>query len=110
MPNQRRAGQTFIGAQLDEDLLASMDLARGFKDRSQFVREAIAEKLRKMAITVPEHLIHAPRRTRMIQKIGDIDQSISLNETLDPSPAMPIKEVSYSMPKKRDSSKRKPKK
>jgi hypothetical protein len=64
MPNQRKAGQTFIGCQADEELVAALDRARGYKDRSLFIREAIAEKLRKTGVSVPEKLIHPPPRAK----------------------------------------------
>ena len=103
MPNQRRIGQTFIGAQLDEQLLGAMDRARGFKDRSQFVREAIAEKLRAMKIPVPERLVHPPPRARIAQQMGGMEQSMSLNETPGGSlpPLPPPKPVRYGKPKRK---------
>ena len=66
MPNKRRAGQTFIGIQIDVGLAAELDRARGRKDRSQFVREAIAEKLKRMKIRVPESLIYPPPRAKVV--------------------------------------------
>jgi SpoVK/Ycf46/Vps4 family AAA+-type ATPase len=48
----------------DEQLLGDMDGARGHKDRSLFIREAIAEKLRREGRQVPERLIHPPPRAR----------------------------------------------
>lgn len=62
MPNQRRKGQTFIGVQIDEMLLKDIDRARGHMGRSQFLREAIAEKLRSEGVRVPDKIIYPPDR------------------------------------------------
>lgn len=80
MPNKRRAGQVFIGLQIDSLLGAEMDRARGLKDRSQFVREAIAEKLKKMGVSVPERSLHAPPRAHVIQVHHGTGNNYSLNE------------------------------
>lgn len=64
MPNRRKPGQTFLGLQVDEKMLAEIDSARGFKDRSQFVREAIAEKLATLGVKVAESLIYPPPRAK----------------------------------------------
>ena len=84
MPNKRRAGQTFIGIQMDIGLASELDRARGRKDRSQFVREAIAEKLKRMKIRVPESLIYPPPRAQSIQSTesgsGELRQSMSAEE------------------------------
>jgi|GEM_PF-5564447 len=63
--NTRKPGQTFLGLQVDEKMLAEIDSARGFKDRSQFVREAIAEKLASLGIKVAESLIYPPPRAKL---------------------------------------------
>ena len=52
---------------MDIGLASELDRARGRKDRSQFVREAIAEKLKRMKIRVPESLIYPPPRAKVIQ-------------------------------------------
>jgi hypothetical protein len=71
MPGKRRAGQVFIGFQADAELIRDLDRARGRTDRSQFVREAIADKLKKMGIAVPDDLVYPPARARVIQFVGD---------------------------------------
>lgn len=78
MPNKRRAGQTFIGAQIDIRLEALLDRARRRKDRSQFIREAISEKLEGLGIHVPEDLIFAPDRTKV--RLQGSRNNYSLNE------------------------------
>jgi len=61
MPKKRREGQTFLGLQVDERLASELDIMRRFKDRSQFLREAIAEKLERLGRTIPEEWIHPPQ-------------------------------------------------
>lgn len=67
MPNQRREGQMFIGFQADVAFVRQLDLGRGRKDRSLFIREAIAQKLRDMNIKVPDSLIYPPDRAKVVQ-------------------------------------------
>ncbi len=62
MPNQRRAGQTFIGFQTDAELLALVEAARRRDSRSLFVRQAVAEKLKRMGYDVTEDMIFGPDR------------------------------------------------
>jgi hypothetical protein len=67
MPNQRRAGQMFLGFQADLELVRDLDRARRRKDRSQFIREAIAEKLDRQGIRVREDLICPPPRAARVE-------------------------------------------
>jgi hypothetical protein len=64
VPNQRRAGQVFIGFHLDTDLIAAMEAARGCQTRSQFIRETIAGKLREMGVALREDIEMPPDRVR----------------------------------------------
>src|ERR1041384_8285455 len=75
MPGKRRAGQVFIGFQADAELIRDLDRARGRTDRSQFVGEAIADKLKKMGIPVPDDLVYPPARARVIQFVGDSNRA-----------------------------------
>jgi hypothetical protein len=77
MPNKRRAGQFFLGVQIDARLAADLDRARGRKDRSQFVREAVAEKLKRLGVPVPDDLIYPPPRAKVIQIIGNNNRNIT---------------------------------
>lgn len=70
MPNQRREGQIFVGFQADVDLIAELDKARGREERSLFIRKAIAEKLQKMHIHVPDHLIYPPDRAKKVVRLS----------------------------------------
>lgn len=60
----------FIGVQVDAELAAEMDRARRRKDRSQFIREAIAEKLDGMGVRVREELIYPPPRAKVISAVS----------------------------------------
>ncbi len=66
MPNQRRAGQMFLGFQADLELVRELDRGRGRMDRSQFIREAIAQKLGELGIRVKEDLIYPPDRAARV--------------------------------------------
>jgi hypothetical protein len=45
MPGQRSKGQTFVGCYLDAAFLRKIDACRGTSSRSQFLRDAVNEKL-----------------------------------------------------------------
>ncbi|SRR5260221_4534745 len=64
VPNQRRPGQTFLGLQVSAELFKLVNEARKKlrMDRSSFVREAIAEKLRGLDYDVPASLVDPPDR------------------------------------------------
>lgn len=91
MANQRNTSMTAISISLDKTLLGMVDSARlnsrSRQDRSAFIREALAEKMRSMGLEVPEDLLFPPEL-----------RSSSLNETSDSPPleaAQPAKQVSY---------------
>lgn len=56
---------------MDTDLLEGVDDVRGFKDRSSWIREAIAEKLRNAGLKVSEALIYPPDRTTRTARKSD---------------------------------------
>jgi hypothetical protein len=64
VPNQRRSGQTFLGLQISTELFHLVNLGRKElrMDRSTFVRESIAEKLRSLGFEVPASIIDPPDR------------------------------------------------
>src|SRR5271154_3232032 len=64
VPNQRRPGQTFLGLQISTELFKLVNEARKKLrlDRSRFVREAIAEKLRTLGYHVPPSMVDPPDR------------------------------------------------
>ena len=51
-----------IGCWCEQALVEKIDRARGSRTRSQFCREAVAEKLRTMGFEVPERQIASPDR------------------------------------------------
>ena len=57
----------FLGFQADLELVRDLDHGRGRKDRSQFIREAIAKKLDGQGIRMREDLIHAPPRAARVE-------------------------------------------
>lgn len=80
-----------IGCWCDEAFVEKIDRARGTHTRSQFCREAIAEKLRTLGIAVPEHEATSPDRVgkggprRMIYRVTR--HQAALNESSPQPPA-----------------------
>jgi hypothetical protein len=62
MPGVRSKGQIMIGCWCETAFVEKIDRARGWRTRSHFCRDAIAEKLRTMGIKVPEQEVAAPDR------------------------------------------------
>jgi hypothetical protein len=62
MPGARSEGQIMIGCWCEAALVEKIDCARGSRTRSQFCREAIAEKLRALGMQVPERETASPDR------------------------------------------------
>ncbi len=94
MANQRRAGQTFIGFQADSRLVATVDRARQQlrQDRSLFIREAVAEKLRGMGYDIPDDWVMPPMR-----EVKDV----MLNEQPEANTKLPARhEVRYEKPRR----------
>jgi hypothetical protein len=60
--NGQRQGQRFLGLKLSEDLADAMYKGLKGRDKSQFAREAIAEKLAKLGIVVKEESVLPPSR------------------------------------------------
>jgi hypothetical protein len=66
VPNQRAPGQKLMPIPVDEQFLKELDagMARaGYRNRSQFVRDAIVEKLKRAGISLPADLALPPQRT-----------------------------------------------
>jgi Arc/MetJ-type ribon-helix-helix transcriptional regulator len=66
VPNQRAPGQKLMPIPVDEQFLRELDagLTRaGYRNRSQFVRDAILEKLKRAGISLPTDLALPPQRT-----------------------------------------------
>ena len=65
MPNQRAPGQKLLPFAVDEKFLRELDagLGRaGYRNRSQFIRDAIIEKLLRADIPRPRDLALPPHR------------------------------------------------
>ena len=63
--NQRAAGQKLLPIAVDEKFLCELDagLTRaGYRNRSQFIRDAIVEKLTRAGIALPKELALPPHR------------------------------------------------
>src|SRR5258708_6825346 len=59
VPNQRAKGQKLLPIAVDEKFIEELDagLARaGYRNRSQFIRDAIVEKLKRACIVMPKEL------------------------------------------------------
>jgi len=71
VPNQRAPGQKLLPIAVDEKFLRELDdgLAQaGYRNRSQFIRDAIIEKLKRAGVSLPKELALPPHR---IGKGGD---------------------------------------
>jgi Arc/MetJ-type ribon-helix-helix transcriptional regulator len=65
MPNQRAPGQKLLPIAVDEQFLRKLDagLAQaGYRNRSQFIRDAIVEKLTRVGVSLPLELALPPHR------------------------------------------------
>jgi len=67
MPNQRAPGQKLLPIAVDEKFLRELDAslgAAGYRNRSQFIRDAILEKLSRADISLSPELALPPGRLR----------------------------------------------
>lgn len=64
MPNVRCPGQTLLGAHCRNELVALVETSRRYKERAQWVRDAIREKLEREGIPVPEEYAYPPARAK----------------------------------------------
>src|ERR1700753_3364249 len=67
MPNERGAAQKLIPVPASDDFIKKLMYGfanAGFSSRSQFIRDAIVEKLTRMGIPIPPELALAPDRVR----------------------------------------------
>jgi hypothetical protein len=65
MPNQRAPGQKLLPIAVDEKFLRELDaglVSAGYRNRSQFIRDAIIEKLLRANISLPKDLALPPHR------------------------------------------------
>lgn len=57
-----KENQKLVGCYLTPDFLAEIDKARGEQGRSQFLRDSLYDKLKKMGFAVPRIRVVAPDR------------------------------------------------
>jgi hypothetical protein len=65
MPNQRAPGQKLLPIAVDEKFLRELDaglVQAGYRNRSQFIRDAIIEKLLRADISLSKDLALPPHR------------------------------------------------
>jgi hypothetical protein len=65
MSNQRAPGQKLLPIAVDENFLRELDaglVRAGYRNRSQFIRDAIIEKLMRVGISLPKELALPPHR------------------------------------------------
>lgn len=62
MPNQRKAGQSFVGFQADAPLVGLINAARGREDKSRWLRRALIAQLRAEGFDVSSDLEFPPAR------------------------------------------------
>ena len=86
--NQRAPGQKLIAVALDEELRDAAIDASG-ANLSDFIRRAIYEKLERIGIKLPVHVITPPRRA------VKGDERLAMAETPVAPPAPPTQRVRY---------------
>lgn len=65
MPSQRAPGQKLLPIAVDEKFLRELDAGlskAGYRNRSQFIRDAIVEKLTRVGVTLSKELALPPHR------------------------------------------------
>jgi hypothetical protein len=74
MPNQRAPGQVLMPIPVDTKFLKELDSGMqraGYKNRSQFVRDAVVEKLKKAGVTIPRELSMPPGRVGRLRAAAE---------------------------------------
>jgi len=65
VPNQRAPGQKLMPIPVDEEFMRELHAGMkraGYQNRSQFVRDAIVEKLKRAGVSIPRELALPPVR------------------------------------------------
>lgn len=107
MPGKRAEGQKLIGTHADEELknLVVASKGRG-KSISDFVREALVEKLQRMGIDVDPDLMFPPDRTVIVAETSGDNSPVTQNfSSASGVPAR--KPASYKAPRKRSAGSKK---
>jgi hypothetical protein len=77
VPNQRAPGQKLLPIAVDEKFIRELNAGlpkAGYRNRSQFIRDAIVEKLTRAGVSLPRELAMPPHR---MGKAGDVPRKIS---------------------------------
>lgn len=90
---------------MDAELLEDIEGARGHTSRSQFIREAIVEKLRGMGMKISEDMVFPPDRVSVVARVSGMKNTVTQNLS---STSQPARASAKYPPKKRG--KRKPEK
>ena len=95
MPSKRAPNQKLIAFPIDDELAGLMDQARGTKNRSQFIRDAIARML-----GVPIQMGKAPDRVK--SERSTLRLNVTINEESKPAvrTVNPTKKQTKKKPKK----------
>ena len=92
MLNQRAPGQKLLPIAVDEKFLRELDAGltqAGYRNRSQFIRDAIIEKLIRVGVPLPKELALPPHRIgkgggpRKIRYPSHRSSEYALNEKTD---------------------------
>ena len=78
---------------MDAELLQELDGARGRTSRSQFVREAIAEKLKEMGFKISDALVFPPDRVSINTRVSGKGHKVSQKIFTDTSSALAGKDA-----------------
>lgn len=103
MPNQRGSHQKLIPVFVTEDFLHLLEREirlRGFNNRSEFIRQAIVEKLERLGVKVPAGMGSPPAR---FGKTHYPDPSSAATASLNDHPALDeakLQEVESALQKK----------
>jgi hypothetical protein len=87
MPGKRAPGQKMITFWADAELLRAVEMARKIPprcDRSQFIRDAIIDKLRKLRYPVDPELSQPPDRASKIIQISRHKRPMAAEEAAAP--------------------------
>jgi hypothetical protein len=77
MPNQRAEGQKLLTLPVDEHFILAIDknLPRaGYSNRSQFIRDAIVEKMATAGVKMPKEFTLAPSRIHPPKSKAEVAQ------------------------------------
>jgi hypothetical protein len=93
VPNQRASGQKLLPIAVDEKFLRELDAGlpkAGYRNRSQFIRDAIVEKLTRVGVSLPRELALPPNRmgksgvvSRKFSYPAHRPSALALNEKAD---------------------------